>query len=38
MKERCGIEFIVFQSRRGFEADLNMRLKLKERLVEVMSV
>ena len=31
-------EFIVFQSRRGLEADLSMRLELKERLAEVMSL
>ena len=31
-------EFIGFQSRRGLEADLNMRLELKERLEEVMSL
>ena len=30
--ERCGREFIVFQSRRGLEADLSMRLDLKELL------
>ena len=36
--ERCRIEFIVFQSRRGLEADLNVRLELKERLAEVMSL
>ena len=36
--ERCEREFIVFQSRRGLEADLSMRLKLKERLAEVLSL
>ena len=35
---RCRREFIAFQSRRGLEADLSMRLKLKERLAEVMSL
>ena len=35
---RCRREFIVFQSRRGLEADLIMRLELKERLGEVMSL
>ena len=36
--ERCRREFIVFQSRRGLEADLSMRLALKERLAEMMSL
>ena len=36
--ERCRREFIVFQSRRGLEADLSMRLELKEGLAEVMSL
>ena len=36
--ERCRREFIVLQSRRGLEADLSMRLELKEHLVEVMSL
>ena len=36
--ERCRREFIFFQSRRGLEADLSMRLELKERLAEVMSL
>ena len=31
-------KFIVFQSIRRLEADLNMRLKLKEHLAEVMSL
>ena len=30
--ERCRREFIIFQSRRGLEGDLSMRLELKERL------
>ena len=36
--ERCRKEFIVFQSRRGLEADLIMRFGLKEHLAEVMSL
>ena len=31
-------EFIVFQSRRGFEVDLSIKLELKEHLAEVMSL
>ena len=38
MVERFMREFIVLQSRRGLEADLSMRLELKERLAEVMSL
>ena len=38
VRKRCMREFNVFQSRRGFEADLSMRLELKERLAEVMSL
>ena len=37
-EERCRREFIVFQSRRGLEADFSMRLELKERLAVVMSL
>ena len=36
--ERCRRKFIVFQNRRGLEADLSMRLELKERLAQVMSL
>ena len=36
--ERCRREFIVFQSQRGLEADLSMRLELKKHLAEVMSL
>ena len=35
VEEWCRREFIVFQSRRGLEADLSMRLEFCERLVEV---
>ena len=36
--EQCRREFIVFQSRRELEADLSMRLELKERLAQEMSL
>ena len=36
--ERCRRECIAFQSRRGLEVDLSMRLELKKRLAEVMSL
>ena len=38
MRKRLRREFIVFQSRRGLKADLSIRLELKERLAEVISL
>ena len=38
VEERCRREFIVFQSKRGLEADISMRLELKKRLAEVLSL
>ena len=38
VRERRRRKFIVFQSRRGLEADLSMRLELKEHLADVTSL
>ena len=38
VRKRCRREFIVLHSRQGLEADLSMRLELKDRLTKVMSL